>query len=367
MTDVTTPESKTVSNLTSVIKFEIKYRQHLNEKGVLIGEAPAFVKNSAELIHMYKIMSLMRVFDAKAVALQRTGKMGTYAGILGQEAISVAIGAAMQQDDVFCPAYRDYGAFVQRGMKLSDVFAYWGGDERGNNFNNPHDFPICVPIGTQCLHAAGVATAFKLRKQKRAVVTTIGDGGTSQGDFYEAMNLAGDWNLPAVFVVNNNQWAISIPRSTQTRCTTIAQKAIAAGFEGVQVDGNDIIAMRVAMDEALEKARNGQGPTLIEAVTYRLCDHTTADDAKRYRDTKEVDEAWKKEPLIRIRAYLMKTGAWSEAQEQELLQQCAADVDQAVNDYTSAELQPPESMLDFLYETLPEAYETQRKELMEEV
>lgn len=359
-----TSDKKPHSDMISVAKFEIFYRQYLNEKATLVAELPSFAKDPDELVRMYKIMSLMRVFDAKAVALQRTGKMGTYAGILGQEAISVAVGAAMQKEDVLCPSYRDYGAFIQRGMKLSDIFAYWGGDERGNNFDNPKDFPICVPIGTQCLHAAGVAAAFKLRKQKHAVVTTIGDGGTSQGDFYEAMNLAGDWNLPIVFVVNNNQWAISIPRKIQTGAKTIAQKAIAAGFEGIQVDGNDIIAMRATMDDALEKARTGQGPTLVEAITYRLCDHTTADDAKRYRDNQEVDDAWKKEPLIRIRSYLIQTGAWSDAKEQALLKDCAEQVDEAVNDYMNAKPQPPESMLDYLYETLPEAYEAQRKELM---
>ncbi len=349
--------------MKTIAKFEIKYQQYLNENAELVTNLPAFAKKTDALVKMYKTMSLMRVFDAKSVALQRTGKMGTYAGILGQEAISVAMGAAMQKDDVLCPSYREYGAFVQRGMKLSDVFRYWGGDERGNDFAHSGDFPICVPIGTQCLHAAGVATAFKLRKQKRVAVTSIGDGGTSQGDFYEAMNLAGDWQLPLVFVVNNNQWAISIPRSIQTRCATIAQKAIAAGFEGIQVDGNDIIAMRAVMDEALEKARQGKGPTLIEAVTYRLCDHTTADDAKRYRDTKEVEDAWKKEPLLRIRSYLMQTGAWSDAEETALLQQCAAEVDAAVEEYMNQAPQEPESMFKWLYETLPEAYESQRQEL----
>ena len=176
-------------------------------------------------------MMLTRLFDYKAVALQRTGMLNTYASTLGQEAISVGIGASMQREDVFCPFYRDYAAQLMRGVKMSEILSFWKGNEWGNHFSEcPLDFPICVPIATQLLHAAGVATAFKLRKQAKVAVSICGDGATSEGDFYEAINVAGVWQLPVVFVIDNNQWAISVPRKHQTDAQTLAQKAIAAGF-----------------------------------------------------------------------------------------------------------------------------------------
>lgn len=351
--------------MKSVAKFEISYTQFLDPQGQVVQPLPAFAQDPQELLTLFRYMLLLRTFDAKAVTMQRTGKTGTYAGILGQEAISVAIGRAMQKDDVLCPAYREYGAFIQRGMRLSDIFSYWGGDERGSNFNNPGDFPICVPIATQCLHAAGVATAFKYRNEPRVAVSVIGDGGTSKGDFYEALNLAGDWKLPAVFVVNNNQWAISVPRKNQTATETLAQKAIAAGFTGLQVDGNDIIAVRHVLDEALHKARTGNGPTLIEAITYRLCDHTTADDAKRYRGKEEVDTAWQFEPLIRLRSYLQTISALTTEFEAAMQAECTAEVEQAVEEFMNKKPQSPEAMFDFHYAEWPANLAEQRAELLE--
>jgi pyruvate dehydrogenase E1 component alpha subunit len=217
-----------------------------------------------------------------------------------------------------------------------------------------------VPIATQCLHAAGAALAFKLRGEPRCAVSVVGDGGTSEGHFYEAMNVAGVRKLPAVFVTVNNRWAISVPLSIQTATETLAQKAIAAGIPGIQVDGNDVVAVRHTMDEALDRARRGEGPTLIEAVTYRLSDHTTADDASRYRDNAEVEEQRKLEPLIRIRQYLMDIGAWDEDREAALLEECAAEVEAAVEKYLSTPVQPVTSMFDFMYARLPEAMREQR-------
>ena len=229
-------------------------------------------------------MVLTRAFDLKAVSLQRTGRLGTYAVSLGQEAVSVGVASAMRQEDVLLPSYRDNGTLLWRGVKMEEILLYWGGDERGNLSSGPaHDFPFCVPVGSQAPHAAGVAYAFKFRKEPRVAVCLLGDGATSKGDVYEAMNFAGVQKLPLVFVVNNNQWAISVPLKLQTACETLAQKAIAAGFAGEQVDGNDVIAVRDAAEQAIAAARNGQGPRLIEALTYRLGDHTTADDAARYR------------------------------------------------------------------------------------
>lgn len=349
--------------MTTVAQFSINYTQFLNAESEVLHTLPVFAEDTNTLINLYRKMVLLRTFDTKAIALQRTGKMGTYPSTLGQEAVSVAIGAAMHKDDVLCPFYREYGAQFEQGVKMAEILAYWGGDERGSAFTNcPDDFPICVPIGTQVLHAAGVATAFKIRQQKRVAVATCGDGATSQGDFYEAINLAGVWNLPVVFVINNNQWAISVPRTAQTHTLTLAQKAIAGGITGEQVDGNDVIAVHHVMEKALEKARNGGGATLVEAITYRLCDHTTADDASRYRGKEEVEKAWKEEPVLRLRNYLLKQNVWSQTDEDKLLAECAAQVDAAVQEYLKLDKPPVESMFDYHYATLPHDLVEQRIE-----
>jgi 2-oxoisovalerate dehydrogenase E1 component alpha subunit len=220
-------------------------------------------------------------------------------------------------------------------------------------------------VGSQAPHAAGVAFAFKLRKEPRLAVCLFGDGATSKGDLWEAMNFAGVQKLPVVFVANNNQWAISVPLRLQTASETIAQKAIAAGFVGEQVDGNDVIAVRAAAEAAIAAARAGEGPRLIEALTYRLGDHTTADDAGRYRPPEEVQAHWKEEPIARLRAYLVSQNAWTKAQEEALASECQARVDAAVEHYLVTAPQPPVTMFDHLYAELPEAYAKQREELQE--
>lgn len=348
--------------MTISAKFEIEYLQYLDPDGKAASKLPKFAADRDAMLAMYRLMSVVRVFDKKAIALQRTGQLGTYASCLGHEATHVAIGAAMKPEDAFFPMYREYGAQFARGVKMEEVLLFWGGDERGNNFSGPkHDFPWCVPIATQFHHAAGAAMAFKYRNEKRVAVSVIGDGGTSQGDFYESLNAAGAWNLPVVFVVANNRWAISVPLELQTSCETLAQKAISGGFQGLQVDGNDIIAMRDAMDTALAKARKGGGPTLIEAMTYRLSDHTTADDARRYRKEEEVREAELKEPLIRIRKWLMAKKWWSQKEEDALLEEAAAQVDEAVKVYLATGKPPVESMFDHLFENMPESLAEQRE------
>jgi pyruvate dehydrogenase E1 component alpha subunit len=348
--------------LQTLAEFTIGYSQFLDPEGRPAPELPDFARDPEELLKMYRLMTLTRVFDTKAVNLQRTGKLGTYASCLGHEAAHVGIGAAMRPEDCFAPMYREYGAQFWRGVSMTDVLLYWGGDERGNDYAVPtHDFAWCVPIATQCLHAAGAALAYKLRGEPRCAVSVIGDGGTSEGDFYEALNLAGVRKLPAVFVVVNNKWAISVPLEIQTAAETLAQKAVAAGLPGVQVDGNDVIAVRQAMTAALDRARAGEGPTLIEAVTYRLSDHTTADDASRYRKQDEVEAARAVEPLIRIRKYLMDIEIWDQDKEQALLADCAARVEEAVQAYLDTPVQPPQAMFDYMYAELPEALREQRE------
>lgn len=352
--------------MSIVATFEIEFLQYLDPDGRLVrDDLPAFAKDTRQLVGLYQEMVFARVFDAKAVALQRTGKLGTYASCLGHEAAHVGIGSAMQEDDVFAPMYREYPVQFHRGVKPREVLLYWGGDERGSDFSGPaHDFAWCVPIATQCLHAAGSALAFKLRKEPRVAVTVVGDGGSSKADFNSALNVAGAMQLPLVAVIVNNQWAISVPRRMQTGAKTLAQKGIAAGLECLQVDGNDLLAMRTAMDYAIKRARHGHGGMVIEAVTYRLSDHTTADDARRYRSDDEVKDAWQREPLKRMKAWLVSLGAWSDEKEEAWKAECARIVDAEVNAYLETKSQPVEAMFDYTYAELPADLAAQRAEAL---
>jgi pyruvate dehydrogenase E1 component alpha subunit len=347
-----------------IASFEIHHTQFLDESGTVTRTLPPFAQNAADLVDLYRWMVLMRTYDAKAIALQRTGQLGTYAPILGQEAIQAGVGSAMRPDDVFLMTYREQGVQLMRGVTMKELFLYWSGDERGSDYQGPRrDFPICITIAAHATHAAGAAYAIKLRRESRAVVCALGDGGTSKGDFYEGMNAAGAWKLPVVFVVSNNQWAISVPRGAQTASQTLAQKAIAAGIPCSQVDGNDLVAVRHAMDEAVTLARSGGGATLIEAITYRLSDHTTADDASRYRSADEVADAWKREPLSRVRNYLIGLGAWDKTREDALVKDCNEKVQAAVQEYSDTPAPSPAAMFDHLYANLPPALESQRAEL----
>ena len=347
--------------MTHAASFEIHFHQFLNAQGEAVGdELPKFAQDLDTLKELYRMMVLTRTFDNKAVALQRTGQLGTYAACLGQEAIGAGMGSVLQADDVLVPTYREQATQFAHGVTMVELLQYWGGDERGSDYKAAReDFPVCIPIATQACHAVGIATAFKLRQQQRAVVCMSGDGATSKGDFYEALNLAGAWRLPVVFLVSNNQWAISVPRKAQSAAETLAQKAIAAGFEGMQVDGNDVIAVRWASELALEKARSGKGPTLIEALTYRMHDHTTADDASRYRSDEELSEHWKADPVARARNYLVAAKAWGKEDEEALVANCSEQVQAAVDAYLAISPEPPEAMFAHLYETLPKTLEKQ--------
>ncbi len=349
---------------TTVARFSVERIEILGKDGRVRGAAPGFAKDPAALIPLYRAMVLARTFDAKAIALQRTGRLGTYASALGQEAVAIGAASAMRPEDILLPSFREHGAQIWRGVTLTELFLYWGGDERGSDFAGPReDFPVCVPVASQMLHAVGVALAMKLRGEERAAVCIAGDGATSKGEFYEALNLAGVWALPVVFLINNNQWAISVPREAQTAAETLAQKAIAAGVDGVQVDGNDVIAVRQVMEEALAKARTDGRPALVEALTYRLGDHTTADDARRYRDDAAVSPHWEEEPVVRLRTYLSNQGAWDKEREEHLLEDCAEKVEAATEEYLATAAQPPTAMFDHLYAELPADLRGQRQDL----
>jgi pyruvate dehydrogenase E1 component alpha subunit len=351
-----------------VARFEIGLTRYLDAAGKAADELPEFAGDRDAMVGMYRAMVLTRAFDARAVALQRTGQLGTYASSLGQEAVAVGIGAALRRDDVLLPSFREQGAQLMRGVRMLDLLLYWGGDERGSAYEGPdaptEDFPVCVPVGTQAAHAAGVAAAFRLRREKRAALCALGDGASSRGDVAEALNAAGLWTLPVVFVINNNGWAISVPRAHQSAAKTLAQKAIAAGIAGEQVDGNDVVAVRDRVDAALERARGGRGPTVIEALTYRLSDHTTSDDASRYRDDAEVSARWADEPVRRLRDYLVACRWWDKDDEEALAADCAAEVEAAVEAYLAAPLPPPEAMFDHLYAELPAPLRGQRERLL---
>ena len=326
----------------------------LDPDGNIAGVVPEFARDSGETIKLYRALVLTRTFDTKAVALQRTGRLGTYASSLGQEAVSVGAASAMRPNDVFLPSFREHGGQLWRGVTLKELFLYWGGDERGNDFAGPReDFPNCVPVGSHPPHAVGVALAFRLRGERRASVCVVGDGATSKGDFAEALNMAGVWRAPVVFVINNNGWAISVPRARQSAAETLAQKAVAAGISSEQVDGNDVIAVRAVVDRALSRARSGDGPTVIEAVTYRLGDHTTSDDASRYREDAEVSRHWPAEPLVRVRKYLIANGHWNKGQEEALQHDCSLAVERAAADYLAMPPQPIGANFDYVYADAP--------------
>lgn len=353
----------------TVASFKIDYYEFLAPDGRLIGDdAPDLATDFDELTRLYRQMVITRVFDKKAIALQRTGKLGTYASCLGHEAAHVAIGSAMREEDCLAPMYREYAAQFQRGVKMSEVLLYWGGDERGNDFSGPkHDFAWCVPIATQCLHGAGAAMAYKLRGEERVAVTVVGDGGSSKADFLEAINAASAFTLPLVLVVMNNQWAISVPRSKQNTAKTLAQKGIAGGLPSIQVDGNDVIACHWAMESAIARAREGKGASVIEMLTYRLSDHTTADDATRYRPSDEVEAAWKREPLVRLKTYLEANKAWDEDRENALQEEAAKLVEAEVAIYEETGKPSIESMFDYMYGDMPADLQAQRDRALEEL
>lgn len=279
------------------------------------------------LLQMYKTAVLGRVADIKALQYQRQGRMLTYAPNMGQEATQIGAAAAMEPQDWHSPMYRDLNMFLYRGVTLESIFLYWYGNERGSlRPDGVKVLPVNVIIGSQSNIGAGLAMASRIRKTDEVTVFTIGDGGTSHGEFYEGLNFAGAFNAPLVGIIQNNQYAISTPTSKATKAETFAQKGIAAGVPYALVDGNDMLAMYVATKEAVDRARKGEGPTLIEAYTYRMGPHTTSDDPSIYRSKEEENEWAKKDPIKRFKQYLIDKGHWSEKEEEKLQEEIAKEV-----------------------------------------
>ncbi|MGH7175813.1 MAG: pyruvate dehydrogenase (acetyl-transferring) E1 component subunit alpha, partial [Tepidisphaeraceae bacterium] len=341
--------------LKTVFQAEIQFLQILDENGNFDAELAKDTLSTEDVKFLYEQMVINRAFDEAAFMLQRSGRMGTFPQGKGQEAAALGAARAMKKGvDYLVPYYRENPASFLLGLPMHQILLHWMGDERGNKIDRKLNIsPLCVAIGTQTLHAAGIAWAFKLRKEKRAVICFFGEGGTSTGDFHEAMNFASVFKLPVVFSCMNNNWAISVPISRQTAAQTFAQKAIAYGMPGVRIDGNDIFAAYKAHKEALDRARDGGGPTFIENVTYRLGDHTTADDARRYRDAAELTAAQARDPIPRTRKFLESRKLWDDAQQAKLEQRTKVIISEVIQAATTIENPSFEDIFDYTYEKLP--------------
>ena len=310
---------------------------------------------------LYRAMLLGRRLDERMVRLQRQGRIGTFAPIKGQEASQIGSVATLDSGDWMVPSFRETAAMLWRGWPIEQILLFFAGRlEGGRPGPGPRNLPVCIPVATQLPHAVGLAYAARYKGDPAVVMAYCGDGATSEGDFHEALNFAGVWHVPVVFVVQNNQWAISIPLKKQTHSRTLAQKALAHGFPGIQVDGNDVLAVYAASRAAVDRARHDGGPTLIECVTYRLGVHTTADDPSRYRSEEEV-RAWeRKDPLTRFHAYLGKKNLLDETLEAGIDEEIA----RGVAAFEAAPPADPLGMLDHVYAERPPHLEAQRGELL---
>ena len=333
-------------------EFSIDWLQVVDENGKVDEKLFPEELDDEKLKQMFEHILFSRQLDLTMLKLQREGRCGTYASNEGQEAVQVGAAMGVNKEDWIFPYFRELGAWVVRGVPAQNFAAYWAWDERGlADMKKYNMFMIAVPVGTQLPHATGFAWGLKRSnaKTKRVVLAFHGDGATSKGDFAESLNFAGVFKIPVVYVCLNNQYAISLPRSKQSAAETLAQKAVAAGIPGIQVDGNDVVAVYKATKEAAERARAGKGATLIEAVTYRLGDHTTSDDAARYR-TKEEVESWRaKEPLIRMRKLLESKGIWRDTWEKSLLTKINDQIAKAIK--TMEEMPPPpiDDIFNYMY------------------
>jgi pyruvate dehydrogenase E1 component alpha subunit len=314
-------------------------------------------------IYLYRLMLTARRLDERCINMQRQGRIGTYGPCRGQEAAHCAATIVMEPEDWVVHAFREPGSFIHRGWPMERILQFWGGYEEGcSPPPGVRDLPIAVPIASQMPHAMGIAWGMKIRGDRHAVLCYAGDGATSEGDFHESLNFAGVYHLPVVFLIQNNQWAISIPREKQTASETLAQKALAYGFDGIQVDGNDALAVHVAVREAVDRARKDGGPTLIEAVTYRLSVHTTADDPTKYRRQEEVEKWEKLDPIPRYQKYLVQRGVLNAKLIEEIEADVQAKVAEAVQRFEAGREVDPLDSFHYLYaEPAPELLE-QREE-----
>ncbi len=343
------------SKTLEVVESQFNTFQILNEEGEIINEGAMPNLSDQQLQELMKRMVYTRIWDQRAISLNRQGRLGFYAPVAGQEASMLGSQFALEKADWILPGYRDLPQIVFHGVPLEQVFLWSRGHYLGGQM--PEGVNVLMPqiiIGAQIIQTAGVALGLKRKNTNTVAITYTGDGGASQGDFYEGLNFAGVYLAPAIFVVQNNRFAISTPVEKQSQAKTIAQKAVAAGISGIQVDGMDVLAVYAATQAARKRCINGEGPTLIETLTYRYGPHTMAgDDPTRYR-TSELDTEWeKKDPLVRFRKFLQKKNLWSEQQETEVVEQTKEDIKGAIKQTDSAPKQKVTDLIGFMYEKLP--------------
>jgi pyruvate dehydrogenase E1 component alpha subunit len=350
------------------LQYQIEYLSILDEDGTLDEDLEPDMPEDL-LLRLHRMMLLGRRFDERMLRLQRQGRLGTFAPIRGQEASQLGAVAALRESDWMVPAFRETVAEMWRGRTMESVLLYYGGFVQGGAIpEGMNNLPTTIPVGTQTLHAVGLGYGIKYRQRDDVAMAFFGDGATSEGDFHEALNFAGVLQTPSVFACQNNQWAISVPRSRQTRSETLAQKALAHGVPGLQVDGNDVLAVYQAATEAVDRARAGDGPTLIENVTYRLSLHTTADDPKRYRTDEEVEEWEKRDPIPRFQQYLKDKGILSDERIEEVEEEIQSEIREAVEaaEKRMKELEDePVVMFDHFYDEMPAYIQEQREAFMQ--
>ena len=343
----------------------VEYLSVLDEEGNLDRELEPDLSEDL-LLRMLRSMMLCRQFDARMLSLQRQGRIGTFGPTEGQEASQIGAIAVLREEDWLVPSYRETCMAIWRGTPMHGILLYNAGYNEGGRIpDEMNNLPISIPVGTQMLHAVGIGYGLDLRNEDKVVLTCFGDGATSQGDFHEALNFASVFRTPVVFLCQNNQWAISVPREKQTRSQTLAQKALAYGMNGLQVDGNDILAVYAAVAEAVERARKDREPTLIECVTYRLSVHTTADDPTKYRSEEEVEEWKKRDPIPRFRNYLMGKDLISAEESERWEREIEDEIDEAwaETERQMERLDDPLHMFEHIYAELPSYLLEQRDEL----
>ncbi|MBS3083800.1 pyruvate dehydrogenase (acetyl-transferring) E1 component subunit alpha [Candidatus Pacearchaeota archaeon] len=346
----------------TIAKFDVLYLQILDENGDCDEKNKPKITDEV-LKEMYRFLILTRAFDDKALKLQRQGRLGTYAPMRGQEAGQIGSAFALSKDDWVFPAFRENGVYMIKGVSADMLFRYWAGDERGMQIpKGINILPVSITVGGHLPHAVGTAMGFNYLKQKNVSVVYFGDGATSEGDFHEALNFAGVFKAPCVFICQNNQWAISLPVREQTASQTIAQKAIAYGIPGIQVDGNDVFAVYKATMDAVTRARKGLGATLIECLTYRLADHTTSDDAKKYRPEEEVRSWENKDPILRFEKYLTQKKIINPVIIGQVKAEAEQQIEKAVKIAESVKPQLPTEMFDYLYSDMTDEMKEQREQ-----
>ncbi|WP_202081114.1 pyruvate dehydrogenase (acetyl-transferring) E1 component subunit alpha [Caldalkalibacillus salinus] len=351
------------TNLEAIRAEEQETIQVLDPDGNIVSKDLEPDLSDDQLREIMTRMVYTRVWDQRAISLNRQGRLGFYAPVAGQEATMIGSHFAMNKEDFLLPSYRDIPQIVWHGLPLYQAFLYSRGHQTGGKI--PEDVNVLMPqiiIGAQIIQTTGVAYGFKLNGEKRVALTYIGDGGTSQGDFYEGVNFAGAYQAPAIFIVQNNRYAISVPIEKQTAADTLAQKAVAAGIPGYQVDGMDVLAVYAVANKVAEKARNGEGPALIESLTYRYGPHTMAgDDPTRYRTNEEATEWENNDPIVRFRKYLEAKGIWSEEDENKVMEEAKEDISAAIKKADEIEKMTVPGLIDTMFEKTPDHLEEQKE------